>query len=306
MPKTLQIYILSRNRPQYLRESLSSVLNQSNKNIEVIVSDNSDNNEVEEMLNKEFTNVRYIRRFPALDPFTHFSTVLNEACTEYLVMFHDDDVLQYEYADTLLSCLEADSTIAAISCNATILRNNQASWEYFAPNGRGNLRLVTPEDLLNQYFSLSHKGPTPFPGYMYRRALLKGLYLNPNEGGKYSDVSFILKIVSRGPIVWLDKPLMQYRIHEHNDSKQESVGDRLSLLRYVRTSLRLSSENALIEQYRYRYLMNWWREKDQSHQPWRRNLVSRFLITRTFKYNLTRTALWLRLFNKIAQLLKRL
>jgi len=50
LSSSLQIFLLSRDRPDYLREALQSALAQSGERIEVIVSDNSEREEVARML----------------------------------------------------------------------------------------------------------------------------------------------------------------------------------------------------------------------------------------------------------------
>jgi|GEM_PF-546085 len=301
---SLQIILLSRDRPEYLREALRSALSQSGDRIEVIVSDNSEREDVARMLAAEFPQVRCIRRTPPLGAFDHFRAIIDGATADLLVMFHDDDVLLEGYVQKMRGHLDADLSLAAACCNATILRGWQVTCERFAPGGRGDLQLRLPEDLLREYFSLSPKGPAPFPGYMYRRAAIQGLCLDPRHGGKYSDVSFLLKLLSRGSILWLDAVLMQYRIHVHNDSATEAVGQRLRLLRYVYAETTVDRHSPLIEQYRYRYWTSWWRGSVATAvaQPWRKRVVLRFLVTRTVKYALTRPTLWQRLLSKLGRM----
>lgn len=305
MSSSLQIFLLSRDRPDYLREALQSALAQSGERIEVIVSDNSEREEVARMLAAEFPGVRCIRRSPPLGAFDHFQAVINAATADLVVMFHDDDVLLDGYADALRGRLDADSSLTAACCNATILRGTRVTTECFAPAGRNDLHLREPEDLLSEYFSLSPKGPAPFPGYMYRRTMIQGLGLDPRHGGKYSDVSFLLKVLRRGPMLWLKAPLIRYRIHGHNDSATEAVGQRLRLLRYVYASTAVDRRSPLVAQYRYRYWTDWWRGASASQQqPWRRHVVRRFLIASTISYALTRTTLWRRSFAELDRLVQ--
>ena len=55
---TIQIIILSRDRPDYLKETIQSVLNQkiSREKIEIIISDNSDKNDVKGMISQNYPN----------------------------------------------------------------------------------------------------------------------------------------------------------------------------------------------------------------------------------------------------------
>ncbi len=258
------------------------------------------------MLVAEFPQVRCIRRTPPLSFFDHFRSILEEASADLLVMFHDDDILLGNYVEVLRNRLDAEPALSAICCNAAIIRGTENTDELFAPSGRGDLRLCVPEELLQEYFSLSLKGPLPFPGYMYRRTAVQGLFLDPRHGGKYSDVSLLLNVLRRGPILWLDTTLMRYRIHGHNDSATESVGQRLRLLRYVYGLTSVDRQSPLITQYRYRYWMSWWcgmYADSTRQQPWRRRVVRRFLVARTAVYLITRAELWQRLFNKLGQLL---
>jgi glycosyltransferase involved in cell wall biosynthesis len=307
MASPLQLYLLSRDRPGYLRETLQSALNQTGENIEIIVSDNSERDDVAHMLAAEFPQVRCIRRTPPLGAFDHFRTIIDEASAELVVMFHDDDVLLPGYVEALRGALDAEPTLAAVCCNAAILRGAEITDELFAP-ADGDVRLRCPEDLLHHYFSLSIKGPAPFPGYMYRRSAIEGLCLDPRHGGKYSDVSFLLKVLRRGPILWLEKPLMRYRFHGHNDSATEVVGQRLRLLRYVYTTTSVTRRSPLIRQYRYRYWMSWWRGASASgaRQPWRRRVVMRFLVSCTAGYVLTRATLWQRSLAKLGRMVRQL
>lgn len=298
----LQIFLLSRDRPDYLREALRSALSQAGECIEVIVSDNSEREDVARMLAAEFPEVPCIRRYPPLGAFDHFRAVIDGATADLVVMFHDDDVLMDGYAQTLRRRLEADPSLVAVCCNAAILRGARITPELFAP-GRDTI-LRAPEDLLSAYFSLSLKGPAPFPGYMYRRDTIQGLCLDPRHGGKYSDVSFLLKVLRRGAVLWLGEPWMRYRLHGQNDSGTEAVGQRLRLLRYVYGSTAVARRSPLVAQYRYRYWTSWWRGAGAADQPWRRRVVRRFLIGRTIAYALTQAALWQRFFAKLGRLFR--
>ena len=83
-PPSMQIFITSCDRPKYLYESLSSALAQdaSGIDLEVIVSDNSTNNDVEEMMQKHFPNVRYVKRWPQTTE--HLHKVINEATADFI------------------------------------------------------------------------------------------------------------------------------------------------------------------------------------------------------------------------------
>ena len=66
MTTSLQIYIMSRDRPDYLINALDSVISQVTVNIklDIIVSDNSETDEVEKIVSDLYqnSNITYVRR----------------------------------------------------------------------------------------------------------------------------------------------------------------------------------------------------------------------------------------------------
>ena len=293
MSTSLQIILLSRDRPNYLREALRSALSQSGERIEVIVSDNSESEDVSSMLAIEFPTVRCIRRKPTLSSFEHFHAVIDSATADLLVMFHDDDVMLDGYVRKLRNCLDADPTLAAVCCDAIIMREGKPTKERFGMCRRTGLRIHLPEELIQEYFSLSPKGPAPFPGYMYRTASIQGLYLDPLQGGKYSDVSFLLKVLQRGSFIWINEPLLKYRVHSQNDSGSEAVGQRLRLLRYIYNTSNLNRKSSLINSYRFKFWINWLRSSGAKKQAWRKKVVLRYVLMRTAIYVMTDRNIWI-------------
>ena len=69
----IQLYIMTKDRPEELRVALNSALNQDNKDIEVIVSDNSEETTTSKMMFDEFGHVNYIKRIP---PPSHFDSII--------------------------------------------------------------------------------------------------------------------------------------------------------------------------------------------------------------------------------------
>jgi hypothetical protein len=69
---------------------------------------------------------------------------------------------------------------------------------------------------------------------MYRVNCIKGLSLKPEDGGKYADVSFLLKVLNRGDFLWDCRILMHYRIHEKSDTATVKFGDYIKLRNYLK------------------------------------------------------------------------
>jgi glycosyltransferase involved in cell wall biosynthesis len=244
----LTIYILCHNRPDYARQAISSVLSQTCRTFTLIVSDNSSNDNVELMVRNKFPNVRYIRRLPMLEPLEHFNYCIDEVRSEYFCLFHDDDVMSPHFVDVMLKNMYEHPAAIAFGCNAVMEKFDKPEPRTCFRSFRKHELITTPRNLARRYFSRAQSGFAPFPGYVYNRRLV-GEQRLPIKGGKYADVAWLLSIVQMGTIVWVNKPLMTYRLHEGNDGNIESLRDRLRLLGYLKQNQKIFGAG-LLQDYR--------------------------------------------------------
>lgn len=244
----LQLFILCYNRPDFARQSIGSALRQTSTRFELIVSDNSTDGAVRAMVQAEFPQVTYRHRDPHLDAFAHFNLCLQEATSEHVCLFHDDDLLDPRHVEQVLAAIDAHPGAAAIGTNAWIAADGRAPHLSFRANGAVHL-VRNARQLAAHYFSRHQLGIAPFPGYVYAKSRIADLRFS-RANGKYSDVSWLLKVADRGGLVWVTEPLMTYRLHASNDSRSESIGDRLRLLAYFKSNVQSVGEG-VIEDFRF-------------------------------------------------------
>ena len=270
LKQNIQFYILSRNRPDYLRVTLDSLLKQNHSLIkfEIIISDSSDNEDVYKMINEDYAhkNIRYIKRIGVTSHMGHTQLVVSELNSEYSVIFHDDDILHPDYM-TVMSSFLSKIDAAAIGCNCMNFKDDISDPKKFLdPKLRIN-NLSSPiifnneKDFLERYLP-GHGGSAPLPSYMYRTKYLKEVMLKfpfrigkPNEPS-HADALMLSSLLKYGMIHWIDKPLIYYRIHASNLSVVESIPERLALLNYMKKKgIKKSSTNLII--FRLLFWKNW-------------------------------------------------
>jgi glycosyltransferase involved in cell wall biosynthesis len=248
MSATLQLYILCYNRAELARQAIQSALAQTDKRFQLVVSDNSTDGKTKAMVAAEFPQVTYRLRQPHLPVLDHLNHCLQEATAEHLCLFHDDDILAPSFVAQVMQVVSAHPHAAAIGVNAWIAEDGKPRRRSFEAKGPTHL-VRDAQQLATHYFGRHQFGIAPFPGYVYSRAWLAGLRFDP-RGGKYSDVSWLLRVVERAPLVWIVEPQMTYRLHSTNDSRHESIGDRLRLLAYFKQR-RSTVGAALVEDFRF-------------------------------------------------------
>lgn len=275
-PPTIAIFILCHNRPEETRLVIRSVLNQSDPNFSLTVSDNSSNDEVEAMVSAEFPSVRYVRRAPMLTAMQHFNRCIEDVESDYFCLFHDDDLMGPSFVQEMRRAALKHPNAGALGCNAVIevFGRPQAAPSFLAR--REYDTIGSARKLAARYFSRSQSGIAPFPGYVYNTRLVGGLRF-PTDGGKYADVTWLLELTRRAAMVWVRQPLMTYRMHGGNDGNTESRRDRLRFLGYLKRN-RLWLGEGILQDYRcsfvYKTLI---KEARPGQQDRRRRLASKFL-----------------------------
>jgi glycosyltransferase involved in cell wall biosynthesis len=292
---------MSFNRPKFLRQALDSVLNQSYKNYEVIVSDNSTDDSVEKMIDEYYPAIKYIRYVPSLDVLSHHNLLIKNSTTEYVTYFHDDDIMLPSYAEKMIEMLDANMKLVAVAPNATLKREGLRFPKRF--HSIKKLKFVSRwQDLHNGYFSFGGQGSPPFPGYMYRVCNIKGKGLYSNEGGRHSDYTFLDSLLDVGMIGWSELVLMEYRVHAGSSNKTEILADRRKLINYICRKYNLSKKDPSILVMRYRFLFSWNKVSGRSVSQ-----VKKIIMKLSFFYLISnsgfRRELVIKLLNKVLNII---
>src|SRR5438445_8424635 len=107
------------NGEKFLRRRIDSVLSQSFKNFEFIISDNASSDSTQaicEEYAKKDSRIRYIRQEKNSGPNWNFNFVIKEAKSEYFAWVAADDVILPEFLEMNIRVLEsAKNVVGSIS-----------------------------------------------------------------------------------------------------------------------------------------------------------------------------------------------
>jgi glycosyltransferase involved in cell wall biosynthesis len=244
----IQVFIATHNRPELVLKAIESALNQNFDSFEVIVSDNSTNDDTGEII-KQFDDKRliYRRRTPVMLSTAHFNVILQEATSDYFMIFHDDDVMHYNMLKHLHGILAARSELIAVGANARVYRNGKVKWKRFNNRLRSDITIANLEQIIKAY---SIPAFVPFPSYLYRREVAEKLRFNPEHGGKHNDTAFVFDLLTLGSIVFVAVPLMDYFKHENQDSVRYEFKDFMKLINYIKKLSGFSGKHPMIRRFR--------------------------------------------------------
>lgn len=117
------------NRPNSLKIVLEQFINQTYKNIEIIISDNcSENKEVQticEGFQKRDHRIQYIRQSKNIGAFANFNFVLQKAKGQFFMWGSDDDEFDINFIEVCLKGFKIEHDVILSSCLGKIYDSNK-------------------------------------------------------------------------------------------------------------------------------------------------------------------------------------
>lgn len=273
----IQVFIMTRNRPKTVVLAIESVLSQSYPNIELIVSDNSSDDETLNILSTYNETFKYVKREPSFENgVDHLNTIIKEVSAKFFMIFHDDDEMLPSMVQSLYEKICENDKYVAVGSNAYAIKGNKKKL-MFSPH---DTIIENGEDLIDRYVSSK---VAPFPSYMYNSENIKGVLFDAeNKGGKYADVSFLFDISLKGPIAYVGKPLMKYYFHPGQDSANYDFPKRMQLVNYLSRNI---TDKARLTDFRlysiYRNIVNDYKDGVILYRP---QVVRLFIMHSTYSY----------------------
>lgn len=211
------VAICTYNRAGYLRESIESVLNQTYKDIDIIIYDNASTDDTEEVV-RSFTDARisYHKNQVNIGYNANYNQAISLCKTDYLVIFHDDDIMlphMIEEELKLMNKYPDVAIVAQIFCAIAINSNGNVISQKI---GFCREKYYARDELVR--FFLSGSCNFYCPSVMYRTHLIKDKRLMFDEQcGLYSDWLLWMQINAIFPVAGITgKPVMKYRLHTNS------------------------------------------------------------------------------------------
>ncbi len=108
----VSILIPTYNRPHYFKIALESALAQTYSNIEIIVGDDSTNNETEKLIYRDYLHkhkhITYIRNPSTLGQFHNALMLLEQSNGEYINFLMDDDIFYNNKIEKMMFYFQKD------------------------------------------------------------------------------------------------------------------------------------------------------------------------------------------------------
>ncbi|MFJ2975002.1 glycosyltransferase [Kluyvera sp. NPDC087067] len=147
IPDLVSVYIPTHNRKDLLSRAIHSVLKQTYKSIEIIVSDDGSRDgtsELIEELQSKFQNIIYVKSDIAQGACFARNKAINLANGEYITGLDDDDEFTEDRIEKMVNTLKNNLTISFVCTGIQIVNSHGTGKGYTQP------RLIRLPDLLNE------------------------------------------------------------------------------------------------------------------------------------------------------------
>ena len=244
----VSICIPTYNSEMYIEECLESVIDQSYKNLEIIISDNNSEDNTLEILNRlKVDNMKIYKNNSNLGMVANFNIVSNLANGEYLKFLASDDKLDKFSIEKLIEPFNNYENLVLTSSAKKIINSN--SEIIFKQISSLKTGIYKGENII-QKILFSGRNPVGEPS----TALVKKKAID-YVGGFNSpfpmtlDIDFWISILNQGDLFYINEPLASFRVHELSYSVQKK-----SLNEYSKW-LKIKKKEGYINFFEYFYIL---------------------------------------------------
>ena len=227
----VSIMIPTYNRPVMFEKTLKSALAQTYPNVEILVNDNSTNDDTENLIQKYLGDkrLRYFRNYKAKSKEENFIHFEKQARGSLLQWCMDDDILAPEKLKKMVPILRDNPKVTLVTSQRNFI--DAEDNVIYDPVLQHKLDLKGECNGLTGYWA-GYNTLTESANFigepsatLFRRKDLKHHYWRAESKGLYtiSDVAMWLELMEKGDLVIFRDPLSSYRRHKEQEGQLPEV-----------------------------------------------------------------------------------
>jgi glycosyltransferase involved in cell wall biosynthesis len=215
----VSVIITTYNRPHYLELTLNSVINQTYKNIEVIVVDNGNEDNQSEIICTNFKSLQYIKTVNTKTPAKGRNLGFKKAKGEFIAFLDDDDIWLPNKIEIQVAILLKNSDYGIVHSPCQIINAEGLlqpeiigeSFEWRNKHGDVSLKMLGKFTLMM---------PTP----LVKKEIIDIVgEFNEKMEAAGEDVEFWTRCSFETKFYYYEKPLALYRLHSKNISNNQNA-----------------------------------------------------------------------------------
>lgn len=246
----VSVIIPTYNRTDFLKLTIESIMNQSFQDFEIIVVDDGTPNEENLILCNKYHKVKYIKIKNSGGPAKPRNVGIKESQGKYLAFVDDDDIWLPTKLEKQVEILEENPDFGLVhSCCEVIDKEGNLQGQIV---GRPGTPEVKHGDVkMRMMGNWTVMMPTSF---VRKEVINKVGFFNENMPAALEDAEFWIRCSFETKFYYLDEPLVLYRIHSSNISRENK--EYINLPLFLKKVLKNKKNNNRINDSEYLILLN--------------------------------------------------
>ncbi|URZ07206.1 glycosyltransferase family 2 protein [Clostridium felsineum] len=207
------------NGGQYIKSTIESVLNQTYKNIElVLVNDNSTDNTENIILRFNDSRIKYYKNVKNLGMVNNWNAAIGYATGEYVKLLCQDDLLEKDCIAKQANILDTDNSVQLVTSASYVIDENGKkliSRKIF----RKSL-LINGKSISKRSFVIGKNLFGEPTLTMYRRSILSKIGYYDKNFWYVPDWDFNVRCLSQGNLYYLNEKLSSFRISKTSQTSE--------------------------------------------------------------------------------------
>lgn len=251
------IVIPTYNGADFVEQAILSVINQTRKADEIIISDDNSSDDTLEICHKYGDIVSIFKNESGPSGFVNgWNNAIKHANSEYVSILHQDDCLKPTFLEEVENALKDNTGIKHVF----------ASCEYIDENGYvtstaaitdGLIKVYSGTEYIKAYQQIGHPHIHRCPGVVTHKDIFKVCKYR-TEAGHIADDDFFYRVAQYTNVLGIHKPLAQYR--QHGKSETGHLGGINLIQRLIHDysfQLQHLNENIAFDEECKWYIRNW-------------------------------------------------
>ncbi|MCB2296303.1 glycosyltransferase [Clostridium tagluense] len=225
----VSILIPTYNQTKYLEKALISALNQTYTNIEIIICDDSTNDEVEKMINHYMVNHKNIKYYNNGGPLGQRGLLNGEKCFnlsngEYINYLFHDDVFYRNKIEVMVNYFMCNKDVTLVTSYRNHINKND-ELVYIPKKILPKTTKITGESLgafmLHTMANIVGEPTTA----MFKKTDIKDAIFSykGRKSRSYVDMAIWFNLLLKGNAIYIAEPLSSFRIHDTQNTQNPLV-----------------------------------------------------------------------------------
>lgn len=220
----IEIFILTYNRADFLKETLISINNQTVSGFKVIVLDNGSTDNTKKVVESfKDNNVYYVRNEVNLGVYQNMANAQKYCEKKWTLLFHDDDLMHPDYIKNVIKVISLHKELVLIgSMYKSFTDQNEVVYDKATDD------FIYCKDVSSFASQMYNNISFAFCSAVYRTDIFKKIKIRDDEFGKILDTPMLLDTAKSGESLIFKYPFVNYRLHLGRDSIDSKSGPFVS------------------------------------------------------------------------------